>query len=131
MPPSPTGRMPVPLFIHVLTGRIGARHTSILAACYRTIAEYGDPNTVPQKFDCGPGLDEPICLMNRADGNAAYYCDGDRLGSGVALLAMNTPYSRCTYRVGSSCPSAGKDWRNEVLIKRFRAGAAGGDRPGL
>ena len=49
------------------------------------IAEYDGSGTLLRKFVYGPGVDEPICLIDVANGNAAYYYHLDGLGSVVAL----------------------------------------------
>jgi RHS repeat-associated protein len=53
------------------------------------IAEYDGSGTLRRKFVYGPGLDEPICLIDVANGNAAYYYHLDGLGSVVALSNVN------------------------------------------
>jgi RHS repeat-associated protein len=55
----------------------------------RIIAEYDGSGTLLRKFVYGPGLDEPICLIDVANGNAAYYYHRDGLGSVVALSDVN------------------------------------------
>ena len=51
----------------------------------RILAEYDGSGTLRRKFIYGPGMDEPICLIEVADNNAVYYYHFDGLGSGVAL----------------------------------------------
>ena len=51
----------------------------------RILAEYDGAGTLLRKFVYGPGLDEPICLIDVANGNAAYYYHFDGLGSVVAV----------------------------------------------
>jgi RHS repeat-associated protein len=53
------------------------------------LAEYNGAGTLRRKFVYGPGLDEPICLIDVANGNAAYYYHLDGLGSVVALSDVN------------------------------------------
>jgi RHS repeat-associated protein len=55
----------------------------------RIIAEYDGSGTLLRKFVYGPGLDEPICLIDAGNGNAAYYYHLDGLGSVVALSNVN------------------------------------------
>jgi RHS repeat-associated protein len=55
----------------------------------RILAEYDGAGTLLRKFVYGPGLDEPICLIDVANGNAAYYYHLDGLGSVVALSDVN------------------------------------------
>ena len=50
----------------------------------QVIAEYEDGSLV-RKFVYGPGIDEPICMIDVANGNAVYYYHFDGLGSVVAL----------------------------------------------
>jgi RHS repeat-associated protein len=49
------------------------------------IAEYSENGTLLKKYIYGPGIDEPICMIDAADGNAVYYYHYDGLGSVVAL----------------------------------------------
>jgi RHS repeat-associated protein len=66
----------------------------------RIIAEYDGSGTLLRKFIYGPGLDEPICLVEVADNNAVYYYHFDGLGSVVALSDMNSVLvERYTYDV--------------------------------
>ena len=56
--------------------------------CYdgsHVIAEYDGNNNLLRKYIYGPGVDEPICMIEVADSNAAYYYHYDALGSVVAL----------------------------------------------
>jgi len=53
------------------------------------IAEYDGSGTLLRKFIYGPGVDEPICLIEVADNNAVYYYHLDGLGSVVALSHVN------------------------------------------
>ncbi len=53
------------------------------------LAEYDGSGTLLRKFVYGPGLDEPICLIDVANSNAAYYYHLDGLGSVVALSNVN------------------------------------------
>ncbi len=55
----------------------------------RIIAEYDGAGTLLRKFVYGPGLDEPICLIDAGNGNAIYYYHFDGLGSVVALSDVN------------------------------------------
>jgi len=61
----------------------------------QVIAEY-DYNSVSsdyelaRKFIYGPGIDEPICMIDVADGNKVYYYHFDGLGSVVALSDVNS-----------------------------------------
>jgi len=49
------------------------------------IAEYDGNNNLFRKYIYGPGIDEPVCMIEVADSNAAYYYHFDALGSVVAL----------------------------------------------
>ncbi|MCJ7692058.1 MAG: hypothetical protein MUO22_01410, partial [Sedimentisphaerales bacterium] len=56
--------------------------------CYdgaQVIAEYDGSDTLLRKFVYGPGIDEPICMIDAADGDTVYYYHFDGLGSVVAL----------------------------------------------
>jgi hypothetical protein len=60
--------------------------------CYdgaRVIAEYDGSNTLLRKFIYGPGVDEPICMIDVADSNTVYYYHFDGLGSVIALSDQN------------------------------------------
>ena len=47
--------------------------------------EYDANAAVTQKYIYGPGVDQPICMIDVADSNAVYYYHYDALGSVVAL----------------------------------------------
>ncbi len=49
------------------------------------IAEYDGNNNLLRKYIYGPGVDKPVCMIEVADSNAAYYYHFDALGSVVAL----------------------------------------------
>ena len=64
------------------------------------IAEYDGAGTLLRKFVYGPGIDEPICLIDAANANALYYYHCDGLGSVVALCDVNNaPVERYAYDV--------------------------------
>jgi len=71
--------------------------------CYdgdQVIAEYDGSGALLRKFIYGPGIDEPICLIEVADNNAVYYYHFDGLGSVVALSDVNSVLvERYTYDV--------------------------------
>jgi hypothetical protein len=51
--------------------------------CYdgaRVIAEYDGSSTLLRKFVYGPGIDEPISIIDKADGNTVYFYHFDGLG---------------------------------------------------
>ena len=49
------------------------------------IAEYDGNNNLLRKYIYGPGIDQPVCMIEVADSNAVYYYHYDGLGSVVAL----------------------------------------------
>jgi RHS repeat-associated protein len=49
------------------------------------IAEYDGNNNLLRKYIYGPGIDQPVCMIEVAESNAAYYYHFDGLGSVVAL----------------------------------------------
>ena len=56
--------------------------------CYdgsQVIAEYDGSDNLLRKFIYGPGIDEPICMIDITDSNAVYYYHFDGLGSVAAL----------------------------------------------
>jgi RHS repeat-associated protein len=70
----------------------------------QVIAEYerDDVNQVDvlvRKFVYGPGIDEPICMVDIADEGAIYYYHYDGLGSVVALSGAGDIVERYTYDV--------------------------------
>ncbi len=55
----------------------------------QVIAEHDENDTLLRRFIYGPGIDEPICMIDVAGGNQVYYYHFDGLGSVVALSDMN------------------------------------------
>ena len=53
------------------------------------IAEYDGSDNLLRKFIYGPGIDEPICMVDVADSNAGYYYHFDGLGRVAALSNVN------------------------------------------
>ena len=56
--------------------------------CYdggHVIAEYDGNGNILRKYVYGPRVDQPVCMIEVADSNAAYYYHFDGLGSVVAL----------------------------------------------
>ena len=51
----------------------------------QVIAEYDGNNNLLRKYIYGPGIDQPVCMIEVADSNAVYYYHYDGLGSVVAL----------------------------------------------
>jgi len=49
------------------------------------IAEYDATGALVHKYVYGPGVDQPICMIDVADANATYYYHFDGLGSVIAL----------------------------------------------
>ncbi len=91
----------------------------------RIIAEYDGSGTLRRKFVYGPGLDEPICLIDVANGNAAYYYHLDGLGSVVALSNVNKVlveryaydvFGRPTIRDPNGVVLAASAWGNPYLF---------------
>ena len=71
--------------------------------CYdgdQVIAEYDGSDNPLRKFVYGPGIDEPIIIIDVEDSNAIYYYHFDGLGS-VAALSNNSGQivERCEYDV--------------------------------
>ena len=53
------------------------------------IAEYDHDNFLLRKYIYGPGVDEPVCMIDVVDNDAEYYYHRDGLGSVVALSDSN------------------------------------------
>jgi RHS repeat-associated protein len=49
------------------------------------LGEYDGNNNLLRKYIYGPGIDQPVCIIEVADANAVYYYHFDALGSVVAL----------------------------------------------
>ncbi|MHC4068615.1 MAG: RHS repeat domain-containing protein [Planctomycetota bacterium] len=71
--------------------------------CYngaQVIAEYNGSDTLLRKFVYGPGIDEPVCMIDVADNNKIYYYHFDGLGSVAALSEENADVvERYSYNV--------------------------------
>jgi RHS repeat-associated protein len=66
----------------------------------QVIAAYDGSGTLLRKFIYGPGIDEPIGMVDVADANETYFYHFDGLGSIVALSDMNNVLvERYTYDV--------------------------------
>jgi RHS repeat-associated protein len=60
--------------------------------CYdgdQVIAEYDGSDNLLRKYVYGPGIDEPICMIDVTDSNAVYYYHFDGLGNIAALSDEN------------------------------------------
>ncbi|MBW7991992.1 MAG: hypothetical protein FVQ84_18520 [Planctomycetes bacterium] len=60
--------------------------------CYdgqQVIAEYDGSDNLLRKFVYGPGIDEPIYMVDVTDSNGVYYYHFDGLGSVVAFSDVN------------------------------------------
>ena len=53
------------------------------------LGEYDGSDNLLRKFIYGPGIDEPICIIDVGDSNAVYHYHFDGLGSVVALSDVN------------------------------------------
>jgi RHS repeat-associated protein len=91
----------------------------------RIIAEYNGAGTLRRKFIYGPGIDEPIYLIDVANGNAVYYYHFDGLGSVVALSDVNNVlveryaydvFGRPTIRDPNGVVLAASAWGNPYLF---------------
>jgi RHS repeat-associated protein len=71
--------------------------------CYdgdQVIAEYDGSDNLLRKFIYGPGIDEPICMIDVTDSNAVYYYHFDGLGSVIALSNSDSDVvERYSYKV--------------------------------
>jgi len=75
---------------HDLTGRRNEKKVDGFSTRYvydgpQVIAEYDGNNNLLRKYIYGPGIDQPVCMIEVADSNAVYYYHFDALGSVVAL----------------------------------------------
>jgi hypothetical protein len=68
---------------------LGATITTYCYDGYQVIAEYDGSNNLLRKFIYGPGIDEPICMIDVAGGDLIYYYHFDSLGSVIALSNVN------------------------------------------
>ena len=80
------------------------------------IAECDESGTILRKFVYGPGIDEPICMIDAADNNAVYYYHFDGLGSVIALSDANSEIlERYSYDVFGE-PNRTSDVNNPYLF---------------
>jgi RHS repeat-associated protein len=79
-----------------------------------------------RKFVYGPGIDEPICMIDVADNNAVYYYHFDGLGSVIALSNENNKIiERYSYDVFGE-PNRTSDVNNPYLFTGRRYDNASG-----
>ncbi|MHC4648903.1 MAG: RHS repeat domain-containing protein, partial [Planctomycetota bacterium] len=87
--------------------------------CYdgdQVIAECNESGTILRKFVYGPGIDEPICMIDAADANKVYYYHFDGLGSVIALSDANSEIvERYSYDVFGE-PNRTSDVNNPYLF---------------
>jgi len=67
---------------------VGAITTKYCYDGQQVIAEY-ENDVLARKYIYGPGIDEPICMIDVSNDNAVYYYHFDGLGSVVALSDVN------------------------------------------
>jgi len=67
------------------------------------VAEYDGNNNLLRKYIYGPGIDQPVCMIEVADSNAVYYYHFDALGSVVALSDASGDTVQ-TYEYADYCP---------------------------
>jgi len=103
--------------------------------CYdgdQVIAEYDANDTLLRKFVYGPGIDEPIMMIDVTDSNAVYYYHFDGLGSVAALSDANgvlvESYSydvfgepNTTSSVGNPYMFTGRRYDTETGLYYYRA----------
>jgi RHS repeat-associated protein len=103
--------------------------------CYdgdQVIAEYNNYNTLQRKYVYGPGIDEPICMIDVAGGNAVYYYHFDGLGSVAALSdIIGDIVERYSYSafgepnrvssVGNTYMFTGRNYDSETGLYYYRA----------
>ena len=61
----------------------------LIISYHNVIAEYSDSNLL-RKYIYGARVDEPVCMIDVADNNKAYYYHFDGLGSVEMLNASHT-----------------------------------------
>ena len=75
-----------------------------------------ESGTILRKFIYGPGIDEPICMIDAADANKVYYYYFDGLGSVIALSDANSEIvERYSYDVFGE-PNRTSDVNNPYLF---------------
>lgn len=80
------------------------------------IAEYDGSSTLLRKFAYGPGIDEPISMIDCEAGNTVYYYHFDGVGSVIALSDVNSVIvERYSYDVFGK-PSNTSDVNNPYLF---------------
>ena len=103
--------------------------------CYdgdHVIVEYDGSGTLLRKFIYGPGIDEPICMIDIINGDKVYYYHFDGLGSVAALSDVNRVIvERYSYDVfgepnrlsliGNSYMFTGRRYDDETSLYYYRA----------
>jgi len=82
------------------------------------IAEYDGNNNLLRKYIYGPGIDQPVCMIEVADANAVYYyhfdapfdCAQGRLGQRRGAERCGGRYRPDLRILGSDCTSV-TGWR--------------------
>jgi len=87
----------------VVTAAYGTASSTTTTYTYdgdQVIAEYDGEGNLLRKFVYGPGIDEPVCMIDVADNNAVYYYQFDGLGSVAGLSDVSgNLVERYTYDV--------------------------------
>ena len=98
------------------------------------IAEYDSAGTLSKKYIYGPGIDEPVCMIDVADNSTIYYYHFDGLGSVVALSDATAnvveEYSydvfgepNTTSTIGNRFMFTGREYDSETGLYHYRARA--------
>jgi len=97
------------------------------------IAEYDATGALVHEYIYGPGVDQPICMIDVADANATYYYHFDGLGSVIALTdsagAVANLYEYSIFgEVSASDPNhpnrflfTGREFDSETSLYYYRA----------
>jgi len=100
---------------------------------HHIIAEYDATGALVHKYIYGPGVDQPICMIDVADANATYYYHFDGLGSVIALTdsagAVTNLYEYSIFgEVSASDPNhpnrflfTGREFDSETGLYYYRA----------
>ena len=98
------------------------------------IAEYDNTAALSKKYIYGPGIDEPVCMIDVADNNVVYYYHFDGLGSVVALSneggELVESYSYDVFgqpntisTIGNCFMFTGREYDSETGLYHYRARA--------